>query len=162
MESSNLEVNKNSKENEENHKTDRIYGTSQNAKSPNGGKENAKLLTYERSQILSSNCREENTCEVLEKIKMNSKLMTGLGKTETKILKKLRKPVPLYMSSKDSDEKMNTKTTNILKDMDGMKASERMVDYSECKPIGSLTLLKFDARTIPPDVHAKISPNLKK
>ena len=44
---------------------------------------------------------------------MNSKLLRGLGETETKILRKLRKPVPFYMSSKDSDEKMNTKTTNI-------------------------------------------------
>ena len=95
IESSNLEVNKNSKEDEENHKTARIYGTSQNVKSLNGGKENSKLLTDKRSQILSSNCREENTCEVLEKKKMNSKLMTGLGETKTKIHKKLRNPVPL-------------------------------------------------------------------
>ena len=42
---------------------------------------------------------------------MNSKLMTGLGETKTKILKKLRNPVPLYMSLKDSDEKVNNKTT---------------------------------------------------
>ena len=46
----------------------------------------------------------------------------------------------------------SNKTTN----MDGMKSCERMVVYSECKPIGSLSLLKFDAGTIPPDVDGKI------
>ena len=57
--------------------------------------------------------------------------------------------------------KVNNKTTNILKDMDGMKSCERMVDYSECKTIGSLSLLKFDAGTISPDGDAKIKSESK-
>ena len=126
-----------------------MYGTGQNVKSSNGGKENTKLLTDERSQILNSNCREENSCEVLEEKKMNFKLVAGLGEMETKVLEKLRSPAPLHMSLKDSDEKVNDKTTNVLKDIDRMKSSERMVDYSKCKPIGSLSLLTFDAGTIP-------------
>ena len=66
-----FEGEKNSKEDEENSKTIRMYGTGQNVKSSNGGKENIKLLTDE---ILNSNCCEENSCEVLEEKKMNSKL----------------------------------------------------------------------------------------
>ena len=88
--------------------------------------------------------------------------MTGLGETETKILKKLRNPVPFYMSWKDSDKKVNNKTTNVLKDMNGMKSSKRMVDFSECKPIGSMSLLKFVAGTIPPDVDGKIKSESKR
>ena len=65
------------------------------------------------------------------------------------------------MSLKDSDEKVNDKTTIVLKDMDRMKSSERMVDYSKCKPISSLSLLTFDAGTIPPDVDAEIKSESK-
>ena len=36
-----------------------------------------------------------------------------------------------------------------------------MVDYSECKPIGSMSLLKFDAGTISPDVDGKIKSESK-
>ena len=138
-----------------------MYGTDQNVKSSNVGKEYIKLLTDKRSQILNSNSLEENSCEVLEEKKISSNLVAGLGEKETKVLEKLRSPVPLHMSLKDSDEKVNDKTTIVLKDMDRMKSSERMVDYSKCKPISSLSLLTFDARPIPPDVDEKIKSESK-
>ena len=86
---------------------------------------------------------------------MNSKFVIGLIETETKVLKKLRSPVPLYMSLKDSDEKVNNKTTNVLKDMDGMKSCGKMVAYIESKPNGSLSLLKFDAGLFLPELMQK-------
>ena len=56
---------------------------------------------------------------------------------------------------------MNTQTANVLKDMNGIKTSERKVDYSECKPIGPMSLLKFDVATISPDVDGKIKSESK-
>ena len=56
---------------------------------------------------------------------------------------------------------MNTQTTNVLKDMNGMKSSKRKVDYSECKPIDPMSLLKFYAGTISPDVDGKIKSESK-
>ena len=50
-----------------------MHITGQDIKNSNGGKENVNLLTNERCQILSLNCRKENNCEVMEKIKMDSK-----------------------------------------------------------------------------------------
>ena len=56
-----------------------------------------------------------------------------------------------YKSNKNIITK---KTTNGMNDMDGMQSCKREVNYSKCKPIGSLSLLTFDAGTIPPDVDA--------
>ena len=76
------------------------YG--QNNESSNSEKGNIKLLTDERSQILYSNYSEENYCGSLKEEKIDSKFMTELGETETKII---IKSVALYISSKDSNEK---------------------------------------------------------
>ena len=57
---------------------------------------------------------------------------------------------------------MNAQTTNVVKDMNGIKSIDRKVDYSEYKPIGSMALLKFDAGTISPDVDGKIKSESKK
>ena len=104
---------------------------------------------------------KKKSCEDLEEKNMNSNLVTKLRETEIEVHKQLRSPVLLYMSLKDSDEKVNNKTTNVLKDMDGMKSCGKMVAYTKCKPNGSLSLLKFDAGTIPPDVDAKIKSESK-
>ena len=101
IESSSLKGNKNSDKDEVNFITVKMYGTDQNIKNPNDGKENVKLL--------NSNYREEKSCEDLEEKNINSNLVTGLGETEIKVHKQLRSPVLLYMSLKDSDEKVNNK-----------------------------------------------------
>ena len=105
-----------------------------------------------------SNYSEENYCGSLKEEKIDSKFMTELGETETKII---IKSVALYISLKDSNEKMNIQTTNVVKDMNGIKSIDRKVDYSEYKPIGSMALLKFDAATISPDVDGKMKSESK-
>ena len=94
IESSSLKGNKNSDNGEVNPKTVKMYGTDQNIKSSNGGKENVKLL--------NSNYHEEKSYEDFKEKNMNSKLVIGLGEIEIKVHKQLRSPVLLYMSLKDS------------------------------------------------------------
>ena len=115
-----------------------MHKNCQDIKSSNGGKENVELLTNERSQILYSNYSEQTYCGSLKEEKMNSKLVTGIEETETKIFEKLKSTVLLQMGLQDSDKKVNDKITIVLKDTNGIKPSERMEDCSKYKSIGSI------------------------
>ena len=57
-----------------------------------------------------------------ERDEFQTALVTGTEETESETLEKLKSPVSQQISLKVSDEKVNDKTTIVLKDMDGMKS----------------------------------------
>ena len=63
-----------------------------------------------------SNYSEGNYCGSLKEEKVDSKLMTRIKETETKIFEKLKSIVLLQMGLQDSNKKLNEKKANVLKD----------------------------------------------
>ena len=95
--------------------------------------------------MLYSNYSKENYCGNLKEEKMDSKLMTRIKETKTKIFEKLENILLLQMGLQDSYKKIDEKEIIILKDTSGTKHSERVEDYSEYSymgPILSLTGLR--------------------
>ena len=115
----------------------------------NIGKENIGHLTDNRRQISCSNYSNENYCGNLKEEKVDSKLMTRIKETETKIFEKLENIYLLQMGLQDSYKKLNEKAIIILRDTNGIKHSERMENCSEYNYIGPISPL-----TLPPDIYA--------
>ena len=107
----------------------------------NIGKENIEYLTDNRRQISRSKYSNENWCENLKEEKMDSRLMTRIKNTESKIFAKLKNICLLQMGLQDPIKKLNEQEIIILKDTNGIKHSKRIEDCSEkpdSKDLGSL------------------------
>ena len=79
----------------------------QDVESSNIGKENIEYLTDNRRQISCSNYSNENCCGNLKEEKMDSRLVTRIRDTETKIFEKLENICLLQMGLQDSFKNLN-------------------------------------------------------
>ena len=92
----------------------------------NNGKGDIGYLKDNRRKISCSNYSNENCCGNLMEGKMDSRLTRRINNTETSVFAKPKNSCLLQMGLKDPIKDLNEQEYIILKDINGMKHSERI------------------------------------